>query len=588
VISAHTAPPADSLPEALRELAPGLAARDAHGVAALLLPFAARLREQAEPRRAKDSVDAAMAVCRELYGHGRAGEALPLLRALREHCHSSGDRTQARRAIFLCAMAHSDGGDLVGAIEHYVEALRIAAAQEDRLEMARVWVNIGAAFGRSGRDELAVRCYERSLALLEPTVQASSVRRNALSNLALCCYSLGRVDEGIRHGELALAEFGGDEGEDAYAAILLRRNLARLLLERGRVDEAEEHVACAVVLADAARTPRASIAAEMTRAAHDLAVGRADFALTRIDRTLARAREIPATLKDALACAVRAEEAAGFPARALMRLQELTDHVYGHAVQRTRRVIEMAGLDAAEPASDVQRDLTRERLASLLDPPAPPQVWPALRRLAAGAVLGMDESGWHGVRVGTLVKALALAWGCKPLQALELGLAAELHDIGMSSVPAAVLGKPGPLNPGERELVRKHAEAGAAMLLNEPHPRLLLARDIARYHHARWDGGGYPDRAAGEAIPLGARMCAIADAYDAMVCGLGRPPVSMAHALAELQNCAGQQFDPELVSCFDAVVNGELHDLGLDAESTGGMDAFQELVASLREDRGFV
>ena len=82
-------------------------------------------------------------------------------------------------------------------------------------------------------------------------------------------------------------------------------------------------------------------------------------------------------------------------------------------------------------------------------------------------------------------------------------------------------------------------------------------------------------------------MCAIADAYDAMVCGLGRPPTSMAEALTELRDCAGQQFDPELVSCFDAIVNGELQDLGLDA-SGHGMDAFQELVASLREDRGFV
>jgi putative two-component system response regulator len=587
VISAHTAPPADSLPAALRQLAQGLAARDAHGVAALLSPFADRLREPAQPGPAQETVDAAMAVCRELYGHGRAGEALPLLRALREHCLRTGDRPQARRANFLCAMALSDAGDLVGAIEHYVEALRIAAAQEDRMEMARVWVNIGAAFGRSGRDELASRCYQRSLALLEPVVHATPIRRNALTNLALCCYGLGRIDEGIRHGERALAEVC-EEAEDPYAAILLRRNLARLLLERGRVDEAEEHVAHAVVLAEAAGTPRASIAAEMTRAAHDLATGRADFALTRIDRTLSRAREVPATLRDALACAVRAEEAAGFPARALMRLQELTDHVYGHAVQRTRKAIELAGLDAAEPASEVYRDLTRERLATRLDPPAPPHAWPALRRLAASAVLGFDESGWHGVRVGTLVKALALAWGCSPLQALELGLAAELHDIGMSSVPAAVLGKPGRFNDGERSLVCKHAEAGAAMLMDEPHPRLLLARDIARYHHARWDGQGYPDRAAGEAIPLGARMCAIADAYDAMVCGLGRSPLTMAEALAEIRNCAGQQFDPELVSCFDAVVNGELQDLGLDPASEHGMEAFQELVASLRENKGFV
>jgi putative two-component system response regulator len=409
-----------------------------------------------------------------------------------------------------------------------------------------------------------------------------------LANLAACCYGLGRIDEGIRHGERALAERADGEVEDPYAAILLRRNLARLLLAQGRLDEAEEHVAHAVVLAEAAGTPRARIAAEMTRAAHDLATGRVDFALTRIDRTLERARQVPATLKDALACAVRAEEAAGFPARAMMRLQELTDHVYGHAVQRTRKVIELAGLDPVEPASEAHYGTTRKRLITHLEPPAAPRAWAALRRLAAASVVPMDESGRHGVRVGTLVKALALAWGCPPIQALELGLAAELHDIGMSSVPSAVLGKPGRFNEGERALVQKHAEAGAAMLVDDPHPRLLLARDIARYHHARWDGRGYPDRVAGEAIPLGARMCAIADAYDAMVCGLGRPPLSMAEALAELRDCAGQQFDPELVSCFDAIVNGELEDLGLDPESGHGMDAFQELVASLREDRGFV
>jgi len=73
-----------------------------------------------------------------------------------------------------------------------------------------------------------------------------------------------------------------------------------------------------------------------------------------------------------------------------------------------------------------------------------------------------------------------------------------------------------------------------------------------------------------------------------MVLGLGRPPVAMTDALAELRRCAGQQFDPELVSCFDAVVNGELEGLGLDPASPHGMEDFQELVAALSEDRGFV
>jgi putative two-component system response regulator len=187
------------------------------------------------------------------------------------------------------------------------------------------------------------------------------------------------------------------------------------------------------------------------------------------------------------------------------------------------------------------------------------------------------------------VRALALEWGCSPLQSLEYGLAAELHDIGATSVPAAILSHRGPLNDSERAIVRKHAEAGAAMLVDDGHPRVLLAHEIARYHHARWDGTGYPDRVAGSAIPLGARMCAIADAYDMMVCGFGvRDPLSMDAALAELEAQAGRQFDPELVSCFDALVKGELEGLGVDPTTGPGMETFQELVLSLKEDRGFV
>jgi HD-GYP domain-containing protein (c-di-GMP phosphodiesterase class II) len=325
------------------------------------------------------------------------------------------------------------------------------------------------------------------------------------------------------------------------------------------------------------------------RVALDVALGNADLALTRLDRVISQARAVPPILVDALSYAVRAEEAVGNPARALLRLQELSDLVYGHGVERARRVIELAGIDAAEPATTRMREQERYRLTSVIGPPSAPATWAALRRLAASAVLRMDDTGWHGVRVGALVKALALEWGCGPLQALELGLASELHDIGMASVPAAILAKPGALNEAERFAVRKHAEAGGAMLVDGDHPRLLLARDIARYHHARWDGTGYPDRIAGAAIPLGARMCAIADAYDMMVCGFGgRTPLGMGAALEELRRQAGLQFDPELVSCFDALVKGELDGIGVDPSSEPGMEAFQELVLSLKEDRGFV
>ena len=575
--------------ESLKTLAADLALRNASGLAATLEPFLEHLRSHPAEFSPKQAVDAVSVACRALFGHGRSAEALPLARELLGHCDRSGDRVQLRRAIVLCGLLSADSVDVVGAIEHYAKALRIAAADEDRLEMAFIWGNIGSAIGVSGRHELSARCHLRCLALLEPVVQAIAARYRAHSNLAHCFYHLDEVDEGLRHGRLALAELEQLRDEDAYGVILLRRNMARLLISRDRIDEAEEHVAQAIVLAAASPSPRAAVAADITRAAHELAARNADIALSRIDRTLARARQIPGTLHDALAVAVRAEESAGFPARALLRLQELSDHVYGHGVEATRRAIEMAGIDSHEPLAEHREREARERLAARLEPPAPPQAWGTLRRLAASAVLRMDDTGWHGVRVGALVKALALAVGLPPLQALETGLAAELHDIGLTSVPAAVLGKRGQLNEGELALVRRHAEGGAAMLVDDPHPRLLLARQIAQYHHARWDGEGYPERVAGVAIPLGARMCAIADAYDAMVCGLaGRPAVTMEVAMAEIRRCSGSQFDPELVSCFYAIVNEGLVGLGLDPGAVHGMESFQELVASLKENRGFV
>jgi len=573
----------------MKTLAPELARHDAAEVARLLAPYLAHLRDGLAPGRAREAVDAVSVVGRRLFTNARAPEALPLARELLAYCERAGDRSQTRRAAGVCGLLAADSADVVGAIEYHVRALRIAAAAEERLEMARTWNNIGHAIGISGRYELASRCYRRSLALLEPVVQPTQVRSAALTNLADCQYHLGQTEDGIRDGERALQELEAVGSQDPYDVILLRRSLVRLLIAHNRADDAAQHVALATADAVAASSPRATIAAEIMKAAYDLATGSADLALTRLDRTLVRAREVPAALHDALAYAVRAEEAAGNPARALLRLQELSEHLYGHAVENTRRAIEVAGMDAAEPAADYQNHQVRERLAAMLEPPAPPKGWDGLRRIAASAVLRMDDTGWHGVRVGALVKALALESGCPSLQALELGLAAELHDIGLSSVPAAVLAKNGALNEAERSVVRRHAEAGAEMLVDDVHPRLLVAREIARYHHARWDGRGYPERVAGAAIPLGARMCAIADAYDVMVCGLaGREPVSMAGAMAELRRHAGGQFDPELVSCFDAIVNDGLEGLGLDPGSMHGMEVFHELVASLKENRGFV
>jgi putative two-component system response regulator len=135
----------------------------------------------------------------------------------------------------------------------------------------------------------------------------------------------------------------------------------------------------------------------------------------------------------------------------------------------------------------------------------------------------------------------------------------------------------------------RHIAAGADILQGDRHPRIALARDIAAYHHAQWDGSGCPERVTGRNIPLAARLCAIADAYDELVCGFTeRGEMRMGEALTGLSQSAGTRLDPDLVRRFEAVVREEASTYGIDAEGCAGLEGFQELIGLLEEDRGFL
>lgn len=588
---AQAVAPGTSLPDLLRSLERRLPFAGRTESAAAMAHLVKRIQGRLAADEVGPTLDAALVLCRGLYVGSRSGDALPLARAVLAQATAARDKVLMRRAATACGLLSADTADLVSAIEHHVQALRFAMQDEDPIEMGRVWNNIGTATGISGNYEMAARCYQRSLALVEGVGGRLQGRYAACVNLADCNYQAGNLEQGVKYGERALREMTpAFLDQDSYGAILLRRNLVRLLVAARRVAEAEPHVLEAASLAEKASSPRARIAADTTRATYELAVGRSDIALTRLDQALSHAREVPSTLHDTLACVIRAEEAAGNVARALMRLEELSNHVYRLGIESARAHVEIASLaDAAGCTQELQQEQAKARLISMLEPPEQPEGWKALQRLAVSAVMRMDETGWHGMRVGALTKALAFASGSPPIQALEIGLAAELHDIGMMSVPVGILSKRGPLNASERAIVRRHSEAGAEVLSVDNHPRVLMAREIAKYHHAHWDGSGYPERVGGEFIPLGARMCAIADAYDMMVCGFGtRSPRTMVEALEELRRQAGRQFDPELVPVFEALIRDESRDIGVDLSASSGMRDFQELILSLKEERGFV
>ena len=179
-------------------------------------------------------------------------------------------------------------------------------------------------------------------------------------------------------------------------------------------------------------------------------------------------------------------------------------------------------------------------------------------RAAASLARAVDSrdayTGSHSERVAGLVEGIAAQLGLAPDQVELLRLAGRLHDLGKLAIPEEILRKPTTLSDGERLVLERHPQIGFRMLESlgvDPIAEWVL------HHHERWDGTGYPDRLAGEAIPLGARIIHVADAYDAMTSSrLYSRSVAPDAALRELERCAGRQFDPEVVHAFAVSLDG--------------------------------
>jgi putative nucleotidyltransferase with HDIG domain len=170
-------------------------------------------------------------------------------------------------------------------------------------------------------------------------------------------------------------------------------------------------------------------------------------------------------------------------------------------------------------------------------------------KLTQTLVLRDPDNAGHAARVTELAVRLAEAVGAgpNPIKAIKAG--GPLHDIGKLELDRAILDKPGALDPAELEEIRAHPELGARMLRGIRSMRMSL--DCVLHHHERWDGGGYPHGLGGDEIPLEARILAVADAYDAMTSKRPyREPRTRDEALAEVERCAGSQFDPRIARAF--------------------------------------
>jgi HD-GYP domain-containing protein (c-di-GMP phosphodiesterase class II) len=174
----------------------------------------------------------------------------------------------------------------------------------------------------------------------------------------------------------------------------------------------------------------------------------------------------------------------------------------------------------------------------------------------ARALEQRDQTLGHGARVAALAEPVAvqLGWDRERIKALRRS--APLHDVGKVNVRPQLLGKAGPLTLDELAEIRRHPSAGARLVL--PLRRFHDALPYVLFHHERWDGDGYPAGLSGRRIPIEARLLAIADAFDAMISPRPyRGALTHEHALAEVEDGAGTQFDPVAAELFvDAWADG--------------------------------
>jgi putative two-component system response regulator len=174
-----------------------------------------------------------------------------------------------------------------------------------------------------------------------------------------------------------------------------------------------------------------------------------------------------------------------------------------------------------------------------------------IRRIHNTCMYKDNENGNHILRVGAISRFLADKAGMPPEIARLIGIAAPMHDIGKLGIPDSILYKPGKLTPSEFEIIKTHTLIGGNIFRSPKSPEMEHARQIALYHHERWDGKGYPSGLSQKNIPVSARIVAVADVFDALLSW--RPyeePTSEEKAGKIISQNKRILFDPIVVEVF--------------------------------------
>jgi putative two-component system response regulator len=511
-------------------------------------------------------------------GHGLKGLA-PSQRAV-DLFRRLGLRPSLRKALSIRGALLADTGNLPVAIEVYAEALEVAMELGDPFGEATVCNNLGGALIYAAQYQDAIACLERVEALSQGNERLRSVRAAALGNIALACLHMEDYSRGLRAAKDAVELQDNPTTASArLARVLAETHYTRLLLEVDAPEAARQRCEIAKRIAHDSGLERAELLSGMAEGLCEVHSGTVDVGLSRLAKVLERARVLKGTLRDALIAMVKANELAGRTDVALVYLRELMMHT--KEVQQENALLhhrlhleQLERGQAQQPAPSTDALMARREVKlrdRLVEQVAHQELMKSriemLERLAVTAELRDDTTGEHSYRVGKLASLLAQEFGCDDDTIFMIDLAARLHDIGKIGIPDGILLKSGRLNEAEMKLMQTHAMIGSEILAQSNVPHMKMAEEIARFHHEHWNGAGYPFGIGESAIPLPARITALADVFDALT---HRRPYKEAwtvdSALDAIALLKGRQFDPQLTDLFLALVPRLVREVGdLDA-----------------------
>jgi putative nucleotidyltransferase with HDIG domain len=494
------------------------------------------------------------------------GNAMAAYNAANQHELLStriGDKQGVRKAKTMKGLVHADVGAIGDALAQFSIAFEIATTTGDMEGKTSTLINLGVALNYAGLYHEAITCFQRG-AELANRMQDARFQGGALSNLSQSYLFLGEF-ELARSAIVKCLSIAPDpsQGLARVHRTIREFTYVQIALELGLLDLAKERAGLCREYGYAANMIRTKVMADVANALCDVRAGNSKAGLLLLENSRLQCNNLASLFTDVLVASVKAYDEAELPENALKCLNELMDHLSkqrAQAVDTLFRVSEEFKL-IPDPGRSFEHDLRALELkkanlrAKVAERGVADIQFEMFERLAITAGLKHDSSGEHGYRVARLSALLAEEMGWDKVACSGLDLAARLHDIGKIGMPDDILLNSLKLKDTERHTINKHTTLGAELLAKSDVPQLKLAREIAAFHHERWDGHGYPSRLSGKRIPIHARIVALADVFDAITHGRPFAPAwPMSRALEEIQAGRGTQFDPELTDRFLTLV----------------------------------